>query len=122
MILDGAASEEDGRVGGRIRLGTAELDLTKQIDRCVMTTRPQPGGLERDLSVLKTINAERAGLAAIGALVTQPGRITVGDVVTPRTDSAVAHLVRPVVSRTVSQAARQLPKLDRLRRHRPRQT
>lgn len=114
-------SVEDGWVGQTLVLGDVTLDVRKHIGRCVMVTRPQPG-LGRDLNVLKRINAERAGLAAIGALVTQPGRITVGDVVTPRTDSAVAHLVRPVVSRTVSQAARQLPKLDRLRRHRPRQT
>ncbi len=45
-----------------------------------MVTRPQPG-LERDLDVLKRINADRGGLAAIGALVTRPGRVGVGDVV-----------------------------------------
>lgn len=76
------ASAEDAWVGGSLALGTVGLDVRKHIDRCVMVTRPQPG-LERDLEVLKRINAERHGLAAIGALVTRPGRIAVGDLVAP---------------------------------------
>jgi hypothetical protein len=47
-----------------------------------MVTRPQPG-LERDLDVLRTINREREACVAIGALVARPGRVSVGDVVTP---------------------------------------
>jgi hypothetical protein len=43
-----------------------------------MVTRPQPG-LARDLDVLKTINKERAGNLAIGAVVRAPGRVGVGD-------------------------------------------
>ena len=38
----------------RSRLGDAVVDVSKQIDRCVMTTRPQPGGIERDVDVLRT--------------------------------------------------------------------
>ena len=83
-------SIEDAWVGGSITVGIAGssdtarpvvLDVRKQIDRCVMVTRPQPG-LRRNLDVLKRVNAERDGLAAIGALVIRPGRIAVGDVVT----------------------------------------
>jgi uncharacterized protein len=80
VILDGAGEEE--LVGGRIRIGSVEIDVRKEIDRCVMTTRPQPGGIERDLSVLKAINAERGGNLGIGGLVVQPGRLAVGDEVT----------------------------------------
>ncbi len=75
-------SVEDGWVGQTLELGDVTLDVRKHIDRCIMVTRPQPG-LARDLDVLKSINNQRDGLAAIGALVTQPGRISVGDVVTP---------------------------------------
>jgi hypothetical protein len=48
----------------------------------VMTTRPQAGGVERDLDVLRTINRERGGCLAVGALVRQPGTVRVGDTLT----------------------------------------
>jgi uncharacterized protein YcbX len=76
VLLDGAG--EDALVGRRLRLGTAVLDVRKQIDRCVMVTRPQPG-LERDLDVLRTINRERATFLAVGALVAEAGTVAVGD-------------------------------------------
>jgi MOSC domain-containing protein len=76
VIVDGAG--EDDFVGGRIRIGTVELDVNNHIDRCVMTTRPQPG-LVRDLDVLRTINKQRGGNLAIGCLVLTPGTIAVGD-------------------------------------------
>jgi len=80
VILDG--SGEDDLVGDALRLGTVELSVTKPIDRCVIVTRPQPG-LDRDLDVLRTINAERNTSLAIGALVTHEGTISEGDTVTP---------------------------------------
>lgn len=81
VILDGDG--EDELVGRSVQLGGATLDVAKHIDRCVMTTRPQAasGGesaLERDLAVLKTINAERGSLLGIGALVAEPGSISLG--------------------------------------------
>jgi len=69
---------EDDFVGGRIRVGDTLLDVAKQIDRCVMVTRPQPG-VDRNLGVLTTINAERATFLAVGCLVVQPGSIALGD-------------------------------------------
>ena len=54
------------------------LDVVKQIDRCVMVTRSQPG-IERDLAILTTINAERARLFAVGCLVVESGEVTLGD-------------------------------------------
>jgi len=79
VIVDG--SGEDEFVGGRISIGDALLDVTKQVDRCVMVSRPQPG-IDRDLEVLKTINAERGTCLAVGCLVVAPGRIALGDRVT----------------------------------------
>lgn len=80
VLLDGAG--EDELVGGRARLGTAVLDVTKQVDRCVMVTRAQPG-LPVDRDVLRTIHRARGGNLAIGALVAEPGRVAVGDVLAP---------------------------------------
>jgi uncharacterized protein YcbX len=59
--------------------GPVQLDVVKEIDRCVIVTRPQPGGIDRDLDVLRTIHRERAGNLGIGALVRTPGRVAVGD-------------------------------------------
>lgn len=57
----------------------AVLDVVKQIGRCVVTTRPQPGGIDRDLDVLRTVNRARDGFLGIGALVRTPGAVAVGD-------------------------------------------
>jgi hypothetical protein len=82
VIVDGDG--EDSLVGSRVAVGDAVLDVVKRISRCVMTTRAQPGGIERDLDVLRTINRERDGSLAVGALVAQPGTVRVGDNLTPR--------------------------------------
>jgi len=74
-----AGSGEDALVGTRIRLGGAELDVVRRVPRCVMTTRPQAGGIGRDTGVLKTIHRERGGALAVGALVAVPGVVAVGD-------------------------------------------
>ena len=76
VVVDGTG--EDDLVGGRIRVGDAELDVVQPIDRCVMVTRPQPG-IPRDLDVLKRINADRGTVLAVGCVVASPGEVVVGD-------------------------------------------
>jgi uncharacterized protein YcbX len=76
VIVDGDA--EDELVGRSILIGDVRLEVSKRIDRCVMVTRPQPG-IERDLDVLRTINAERDGCLGIGCLVTASGELAIGD-------------------------------------------
>ncbi len=80
VLLDGTG--EDDLVGATVRLGTAVLDVVKPVSRCVMVTRPQPGGIARDTGVLKTIHRERGSTLAVGALVPVPGRVAVGDELT----------------------------------------
>ncbi|WP_338104817.1 MOSC domain-containing protein [Modestobacter muralis] len=77
LVLAGAG--EDELVGRRVQVGTAELDVVRRVPRCVMTTRPQGGGIARDTGVLKTIHRERGGALAVGALITRPGTVAVGD-------------------------------------------
>jgi len=84
VIVSGPDRAEDGFVGQHLHIGSARFDVRKQIDRCIMTTRAQPANdredaIERDLTVLKTINAERATFLAIGMMVERSGTITVGD-------------------------------------------
>ena len=77
VLLDGAG--EDQWEGQDATLGEVRLRFGRQIGRCVMTTRPQPGGIARDTSVLKTIHRERGGLLAVRAAVRAPGTVRVGD-------------------------------------------
>ena len=77
VVVD--AGDEFALVGSAVRIGAVEADVVKRIDRCVMVTRPQPGGIERDLDVLRTIHQRNGGDLAVGALVRTPGAIAVGD-------------------------------------------
>ena len=77
-LVDGARRGRLDRLA-RSGVGAATLDIVKPIDRCVITTRPQPGGIDRDLDVLRTVNRDRDGNLGIGAMVTATGRVAVGD-------------------------------------------
>ena len=79
LIETDGVDVEQGFIGHRIEVGAVVADVVKAIDRCVMTTRPQPGGIDRDLDVLRTINAERGTNLGVGTLIVQPGAVTVGD-------------------------------------------
>jgi uncharacterized protein YcbX len=81
VVLDGAG--EDALHGREATLGAAQLRFGAPIPRCVMTTRPQPGGIARDTTVLKTIHRERDGLLAVRAAVLEPGTVRVGDELRP---------------------------------------
>jgi uncharacterized protein YcbX len=82
VVLDGEG--EDALVGGDVRLGDAVLHVESPIVRCVMITRPQPDGIERDVDVLRTINRDRGSCIAIGATVRSPGDVRVGHELVPR--------------------------------------
>ena len=78
VIVDAADGSENELIGALARVGTALVEVTKPIDRCVMTTRPQPG-IDRDLDVLRTINATRRSTLGVGTLVRTPGHVALGD-------------------------------------------
>ena len=77
ILLEGR--DEDALTGCRVRLGGAILDVVQPVLRCVMVTRSQPDGIERDLDVLRTILRQRQGLLAVGAVVVAPGTVRAGD-------------------------------------------
>ena len=79
VVVDGAG--ELDLVGATLRLGTAVLSVAKGTDRCVLTTRAQPGGIARDPEVLRAI-LRVGGDLGIGCTVVQPGEVHVGDDVT----------------------------------------
>ena len=73
-------------VGRSIRIGGAEATVHKRIDRCVMTTRPQPAhgdrpALDRDLDVLRAVTRDHDNLLGVGALIDRPGDLRLGDAV-----------------------------------------
>ena len=78
VLLDGEG--EDELLGQEANLGELRLRFGVGIARCVMTTRPQPGGIGRDTSVLKTIHRERDGLLGVRAAVLTAGVVRTGDV------------------------------------------
>ncbi|RZU33848.1 MOSC domain-containing protein [Blastococcus saxobsidens] len=84
VVLEGEG--EDALRGREARLGGVRLRFGVPIARCVMTTRPQPGGIARDTSVLETIHRERDGLLAVRAAVLAPGTVRVGDLLAPAAD------------------------------------
>jgi hypothetical protein len=47
-----------------------------------MVTRAQPG-IDTDREVLRTSHRDRDGYLAVGALVTEPGRVAIGDHLDP---------------------------------------
>jgi uncharacterized protein YcbX len=77
VLVDG--SDEDQLVGRRLAIGSVVLDVTKRIGPCVMGTRAQPGGIEREPGVLRTVVRECDGFMGVGALVATPGEIALGD-------------------------------------------
>jgi len=81
VVLDGEG--EDDLMGQEAQLGSVRLRFGLPVARCVMTTRPQPGGIGRDTSVLKTIHRERDGLLAVRAAVLEAGVVRTGDVLEP---------------------------------------
>ncbi len=71
---------EDALVGATVRIGRAAMvEVAEQVPRCVMVTRPQPGGIDTDRDVLRWIHRERAGLLAVGGPVVRPGALRLGD-------------------------------------------
>ncbi|MCB0881411.1 MAG: MOSC N-terminal beta barrel domain-containing protein [Thermoleophilia bacterium] len=82
VIVEGPAPDAEADFVGRtLAAGGAELDVVKRIDRCVIVARPQPGGIDRDMDVLRTVARERGNLLGVGAMVRTPGRVAVGDAV-----------------------------------------
>lgn len=88
ILLSGEG--EDEWVDRAVRVGSsAVLQVMKQIDRCVMISRPQPG-LDADLDLLKHINAERGTFLSVGALIMNDGVLSEGDRVRTLADEKTA--------------------------------
>lgn len=86
LVLDGVTADggsEDGLLGSEVRIGATVLHVAKPMTRCVMVTRPQPGGIDRDREVLRWIHRDRGGLLAVGCDVSRRGTVRTGDALEP---------------------------------------
>lgn len=72
---------EDEWIGSRVHVGSATLSPFMPTVRCVMTTRAQPGEIERDLGIVKTVNREHGSNLGIYCVVEIAGQVAVGDAV-----------------------------------------
>ncbi len=75
LILDGSGEDD---LTGDISVGSAVLSIRNPIDRCVMIARGQPG-IAKDITVLQRVIKERDNKIGVGAIITTPGAIKVGD-------------------------------------------
>ena len=73
-----AAYPEREWVGRRIRAGTAELEITIDCPRCVMTTHGF-GDLPKDPGIMRTLVRENQGELGVYATVITPGIVKAGD-------------------------------------------
>jgi uncharacterized protein YcbX len=81
--------EEDGWIGGLVRVGGATVRVLDTVGRCVVTTRNPDSGV-RDLDTLGALLAYRGRSRSTGGVdfgvwgeVAEPGTVRVGDAVVP---------------------------------------
>jgi len=74
--LESLGSLESGQ---RLRLGGVEIEIQKGCTRCVMTTRPQPELLDRQLDILRHVIKEHDNVVGSRAVVVKTGLVRVGD-------------------------------------------
>jgi uncharacterized protein YcbX len=75
---------EDGWVGRRCSVGDVELEIVKPCSRCVMVTRAQRGGLDRQFSVLSHLSSTAGRSLGVLGRVVQPGPVSLHAPVTLR--------------------------------------
>lgn len=82
VVIDAAPGTLDAAgPGQRLRLGDVEIEIQEDCKRCVMTTRPQPGNLERQLDILRHVSKNHDNVVGLRAKVVRTGVVHVGDVV-----------------------------------------
>jgi len=107
--VEGAkAHEEDGWIGGRVRIGTAVLQITHPDARCAITSQDPETGTP-DLDTLRTIIAYRGlrdgkkiDFGVLGEVI-EPGRASVGDTVEVLPREAGDEPVAPRYDRVLTQ-------------------
>jgi uncharacterized protein YcbX len=71
----GEGRVEDAWLGHRCSIGEVELEIVKPCSRCVMVTRAQRGGLDRQSSVLSHLSSTAGRSLGVLGRVVQPGAV-----------------------------------------------
>jgi uncharacterized protein len=79
IVVDDGEGDLDTSPQRGIHVGDVVIEITKPCSRCVMTTRPQPGGLDRQLDVLRHVSRHHDGNVGTRATVVRPGVVREGD-------------------------------------------
>ncbi len=79
VLAAGEDATSDKWIGQRLRLGEVIVRVTGTCTRCVMTTRAQPDGLERQLDVLRHVIQRCGNTVGVRATVIKAGRVFLGD-------------------------------------------
>ncbi|HEY1762958.1 MAG TPA: MOSC N-terminal beta barrel domain-containing protein [Acidimicrobiales bacterium] len=66
-------------IGSRATIGECEVDVHEGCKRCVMTTRAQPGALDRELDILRHVARHHDNTVGVRATVVRAGTVRVGD-------------------------------------------
>jgi uncharacterized protein len=83
LYVDGLEPEEELRwLGGRIKAGDAELEVTKRCDRCVVITR-DPETTTASPELLRILTETHETCMGLYCRVVRPGRVAVGDLCGP---------------------------------------
>jgi uncharacterized protein YcbX len=84
VVIDAAPGEFDSQEQPRrYCVGEVQIEVVNACSRCVMTTRPQPGGLDRQLEILRHIAHVHDHNVGVRARVVKPGVMRVGAEVVP---------------------------------------
>ena len=78
LELDGEGFVEQDWIGWSLGLGAARMRVHEPCARCVVTTREQPGGIARQLDVLRHLNGVHGGNFGVRATVVAGGHVAVG--------------------------------------------
>lgn len=82
LLLAGVSGLTERQWAGRtLAIGDARIRLVDLRERCIMVTF-DPDTAKQDKDVLLRVHRELDGVFALDAMVTQPGRVRVGDEVT----------------------------------------
>lgn len=79
---EGTSWLEDSWCKRTAHVGPATVAVRARCTRCTMVTRPQPGGLLRDLDMFRTLARGHDSTFGVWARVQTPGTVRVGDVLT----------------------------------------
>lgn len=80
LDADGDDFAEDAWIGEPVALGEeAVLEPFMPTVRCAMTTRAQPGGVDRDVEIAKALNRHHDLNLGVYCAVQRPGTVRVGD-------------------------------------------